>query len=252
MSDGRGPWDLPPKPKPARTGEVWRLLLWLGVIAGGGVGVLWLAKLFPGRITGADWYYPINGLGFLALVASGILVSRRLRLGQIARYLGLWAGAAAMLLVGYTFRDDFADIGQRLRSELVPGYATPTAHGAVALSQSQGGAYEVVGAVNDQPVRFVVDTGASDVVLSPADARRIGIDVGALDFTRPYETANGAGHGARVIVDTLAIGPIRMRNVPVSINQAEMSVSLLGMSFLRRLDSFEFKRGQLILKAPKA
>jgi aspartyl protease family protein len=251
MSDFKGPWDLPPAPKPPRSDEPWRLLIWLGVIIAGGVGIWALSRAFPGQVTGTDWYYPLNGLGFLLLVSSGILLSRRLRVGQILRALGAWAGIAAVLLVGYTYKDELMDAGVRLRSQLIPSYGTPAGEGAVALSQTRGGAYEVVGVVDGQKVRFMIDTGASDIVLSPADARRVGVDLSALDFSRRYETANGAGYGARAVVDSLQVGPILMRRVPVSINQAEMSQSLLGMSFLRRLDSFEFKHGELILRAPR-
>ena len=125
--------------------------------------------------------------------------------------------------------------------------------GVVALSQTGDGGYEVVGAVNDQPVRFAVDTGASDVVLSPADAKRLGFDIRCAEL-RPHhmKPLNGAGHSASATIDKLSIGPIQLRNVPVTINRTEMSDSLLGMAFLRRLDSFEFKRGQLILRAPRS
>jgi aspartyl protease family protein len=253
MSDGKGPWDLPPEPKPQqqRPDQVWRVLIWLGVIAAGAVGVWALSRAFPGRVSGSDWYYPLNGLGFLLLLSTGILVSRRMPVRQIAFYLGGWTAIAAILLVGYTFHDDLMDAGLRLRSELIPGYAAPATHGAVALSQNRDGGYEVVGEVDGQKVRFAIDTGASDIVLSPADARRIGIDTASLDFSRSYETANGAGHGARAVVDTLEVGPIRLSHVPVSINQADMSQSLLGMAFLRRLDSFEFRHGELILRPAK-
>jgi aspartyl protease family protein len=251
MSDAKGPWDLPPAPKPPRSDEPWRLLIWLSVILVGAVGVWALARAFPGQVTGTDWYYPLNGLGFLLLVASGVLLSRRLRVGQIVRALAVWSAIAAVFFVGYTYRDDLLDAGVRLRSQLIPSYGAPVGEGAVALSQTRGGAYEVVGEVNGEKVRFMIDTGASDIVLSPADAKRVGIDVEALDFSRRYETANGAGYGARAVVDTLQVGPILMRRVPVSINQAEMSQSLLGMAFLRRLDSFEVKHGELILRAPR-
>jgi aspartyl protease family protein len=254
MSDGQGPWDIPPpeRKRPEGDGRSRRGLIWLLIILGAAAGVWLLNQLFPGKISGSNWVYPLNGLGFLALVSSGMLASHRLGIGRIARYLAIWSGIAAVLVIGYVFHGDLMDAGLRLRSQLVPTYAMAQSPGVVALSQTGDGGYEVVADVNDQPVRFAVDTGASDVVLSPADAKRLGFDVAALNYGRTYETANGAGHGASATIDKLSIGPIQLRNVPVTINSTEMSDSLLGMAFLRRLDSFEFKRGQLILRAPRS
>jgi aspartyl protease family protein len=101
---------------------------------------------------------------------------------------------------------------------------------------------------NGIPLRFLIDTGASDVVLSPAAARAIGIDMEALRFTRVFNTANGTVRGAPYNLASLKVGPIELANVPVSVNQAEMDVSLLGMTFLNRLESFEFRGRQLYLR----
>ena len=97
-------------------------------------------------------------------------------------------------------------------------------------------------------MRFLIDTGASDTVLSPMDAQRLGIDLAALDFSRVYLTANGNGRGAPYRLMDLAIGPIALSDVAVSINQAPMDESLLGMSFLRRLKSFEVQGRRLYLR----
>jgi aspartyl protease family protein len=211
--------------------------------------VIWLSRLFPNQVSGDDWTSPaING-GFAAMIGASLL-SRGLKLGQTVRYLAIWGVIAGVLGLGFVYRQDGLDAFYRVRSALLPAYATQTGPNTVVLSESQGGGYQVVGQVNGQPVTFVVDTGASDVVLSPADARRLGIDPAGLNFNRHYETANGAGLGADWRADSLSIGPIRLADVPVSINQAPMSRSLLGMTFLRRLQSFEFKGDQLVLRGP--
>jgi aspartyl protease family protein len=105
-----------------------------------------------------------------------------------------------------------------------------------------------MGQVNGQIVRFLVDTGASETVLSPADAKRIGVETSALRFDQPADTANGVGYGASFIADSLAVGTIRFASVPMLINQAPMSSSLLGMSFLKRLESFKVSGRKLYLK----
>jgi aspartyl protease family protein len=103
--------------------------------------------------------------------------------------------------------------------------------------------------VNGQPVRFLVDTGASDIVLSPADAQRLGLDPASLSFTKPVETANGIGLGASYSAADVSVGSIRLSNVPMSVNKAPMSSSLLGMAFFNRLQSFRFEGNKLYLKS---
>jgi aspartyl protease family protein len=105
-----------------------------------------------------------------------------------------------------------------------------------------------MGEVDGAPVRFVVDTGASDIVLSPQDAARAGLLPPSTKYSRPSETANGVGYGAPMDVRSLEVGPIRLANVRVFVNQAPMSASLLGMTFLDRLDSFEVRGDQLFLR----
>jgi aspartyl protease family protein len=154
----------------------------------------------------------------------------------------------AAVVVGYAFRADLGDTVLRVRSALIPSYAIAAGDHTLVLGQDSDGGYHVVGQVNGQRVGFLVDTGSSDIVLSPADAQRIGVDLAALRYTHVYETANGEGQGAAYIAPSMAVGPLRMTNVAVSINKAPMSSSLLGMAFLKRMDSFEFKSGQLILR----
>lgn len=250
MPDPEGPWSSPPPQRPrSPPGRRWRGLIFLGLLVAGAALIVWLSTLFPGQVSGRDWTGPAVNLGFAALVGASLL-STRLKLGQAVRYLAIWGLVAGVLGLAYVYRGDAVDAFYRVRSALIPAYATQTGPHTVVLTESQGGGYQVMGQVNGQPVSFMVDTGASDVVLSPADARCLGIDPAALNFNRRYETANGAGRGADWRADSLAIGPIRLTGVPISVNQAPMSRSLLGMSFLRRLASFEFKGDQLILRGP--
>ncbi len=88
---------------------------------------------------------------------------------------------------------------------------------------------------------FVVDTGASDVILSLTDAERVGLDPDSLSYTRAYTTANGTIFGAPVRLESISIGPIAVENVRASISQTDLSISLLGMSFLKRLDGFSVR-----------
>jgi aspartyl protease family protein len=123
-----------------------------------------------------------------------------------------------------------------------------TAPQEMAVAGDPDGHFILYGQVNGQTVRFLVDTGASGIVLSPADARRVGLDPAGLNYSRAAETANGVGLSAPFTADTLAVGAIRFSDVEMEVNQAPMSVSLLGMTFFRRLESFRMEGGRLYLR----
>jgi aspartyl protease family protein len=241
-------WDDKPRepgPPPSRVG----LWLWLALIIGGGLLIWELSRMFPGAIDSDsnDDVFLVRNIAILALVSSGILSIREFNIRETVRNFALWMGIAAVLLLGYTYQDEIFSVGRRVRGELIPSYAVENG-GDFVITESDGGDYQVTGSVNGQPVTFVVDTGASDVVLSPADAQRLGIDPTTLRFDRAYETANGTGLGAQLTVASLTVGPITLNDMKVSVNQAPMRTSLLGMSFLRRLKSFEFHGRQLTLR----
>lgn len=207
-----------------------------------------LTFFFPAELASIDGVAALQTLGFLALVASGLVFARRFSHREIFRNAAIWIGFGAAAFLIYSFRYDLAGVVARARSELVPAYAVSAASHTMTITASDDGGFYVMGKVNGAPVRFAIDTGANGVLLSPADAQRAGADLAALKFSSPSETANGVGYSAAYVADSFDIGPIRMTNVPVAVNRAPMSASLLGMAFLKRLDSFEFHGDQLTLK----
>ncbi len=94
----------------------------------------------------------------------------------------------------------------------------------------------------------MIDTGATDIMLTPQDASRIGIDLERLNYNQQYSTANGTTWGAPYRLDSLSIGSFDFTDVKVSVNQSTSTVSLLGMSFLDRLQSFEIRGSKLYMK----
>jgi aspartyl protease family protein len=216
----------------------------------GASGLVWLLfTAFPQRQLGSDDWLQLVKLGaILLLCSSGLLFLRRVRLGETLRNLAIWAAIGGLLLLGYSFRDDFSGLGNRIAGELMPSQAIEVGDGEVEIRAGLGGHFTVAATVNGVPVDFLVDTGASDIVLSPADAARSGYDPARLSFTRQYATANGIGRGAPVRLDSIAVGPIAFDGLPASVNEAPMSSSLLGMTFLRALHSYEVRGDVLILR----
>lgn len=226
------------------------LLLVLGAVLLGAL-ILLLASAFPDALMAGDGQMRLtHSLLIVALVAGSAILHGRFRAAQAARHAAIWLAIGAVLLLAYSFRHEARDLGSRLLGELVPSRAQVGPGGAVALRASSHGHFVAEALVNGIPVRFLVDTGASDVVLSPADADRLGFDASRLSFTRTYRTANGTVRGAPVRLQEVAIGPIVLRDVAASVNGAAMDRSLLGMSFLSRLGGYDVSRDTLTLRPP--
>lgn len=102
-------------------------------------------------------------------------------------------------------------------------------------------------AVNGAPVRFMVDTGASFVTLTPEDARAAGIGSADLHFTMRVATANGQVRVAPVKLRELRLEQFTMEDVDAVVVESSLNVSLLGMSFLKRLDGYEMHDGALVM-----
>lgn len=100
--------------------------------------------------------------------------------------------------------------------------------------------------LNGRRVMGLVDTGASAVALNLSTARRLGLDVG--EFSGSAQTANGTIKAARATIKTLSIGRVEARDVEAMVlEDRALDGMLVGMSFLKRLRSFEVKDGALVL-----
>ncbi len=111
---------------------------------------------------------------------------------------------------------------------------------AVRLRRSDGGRFSAQGEVNGAPIRLIIDTGAASVMLKASDAEAAGLDVRGLAFDTAIETANGATYVAPVRLRSVAIGGIRLDDVEAFVSKpGSLNESLLGMSFLKRLASYD-------------
>jgi aspartyl protease family protein len=100
--------------------------------------------------------------------------------------------------------------------------------------------------INGAPVRLLLDTGATLLTLSLADARAAGIDTSELAFDRPVVTANGIARMALVTVREVRINQLSLADVPAAVIE-NLNLSLLGMSLLQRLPSYQIGSGKLII-----
>ena len=117
------------------------------------------------------------------------------------------------------------------------------------LDKLSNGHFGARAAINGVAIDVLVDTGASSTVLTASDARRAGFDTAALSFTIPVSTANGTAKAARVIADTITIGAITRRNVPMLVAESgALGQTLLGMNFIGTLSGFDVRGDRMILR----
>ncbi len=164
------------------------------------------------------------------------------------RHAAVWLALAAVLAIGYSYRFELTDVVNRLGGEIIPYAAVTGEDGSVRVRAHRDGHFYVDSNVNGETIRFLVDTGATSVALSPADARRIGLDPATLEFSRRLQTAGGTVRGAPVVIRSLEIGGIRLANVRAIVNEQAMRHSLLGISALDRLGGYEVRDGTLTLR----
>ena len=123
--------------------------------------------------------------------------------------------------------------------------AVPSTHTLVYRADPRGHV-AITALVNGTPVRFLVDTGASRVTLTHDDARAAGIGRDELVFSQRSQTANGLAREAPITLREIRIEQLSIDNVAAAVNE-NLNMSLLGMSFLKRLKSFEMSEGALTI-----
>jgi aspartyl protease family protein len=182
-------------------------------------------------------------LTYLLILGSVIVVwfvaQNRASLGKLAQQALIWGLIFVGALAAVGLWDDIRQTVRPMQS-VVSG-------DRIELPRAPDGHYYLTAEVSGVPVRFVVDTGASQIVLSQSDAERIGIDTGALAYLGRAYTANGEVRTAPVRLESMTVGPVRHENLRAVVNEGDMGQSLLGMAYLQRFSSIEITGGRLVL-----
>ena len=179
-------------------------------------------------------------LALLGLAIGGwVVMQGRENLSRTAQNAAIWGlifvGAIAAAGLWSDIRNDVAP-----RQEVLED-------GAIRVPLGRDGHYHVVLDVNGTPVSFIVDTGASDLVLSRRDAAAAGIATADLNYIGSAMTANGQVRTAGVRLDSVSLGPETERYVRATVTEGDLDVSLLGMAYLSRFARIEIADGELIL-----
>ncbi len=187
----------------------------------------------------------IMALALAVIVAVGLY---RYRFSHALRSAILWLLLASALALCYTYRTELRGVADQVLAEFLPGRAV-TKGRTVQIARGSGGSFSVVGQVNGARINMVLDTGASAVVLTHEAARAAGLPLEVLKYSVTVDTANGLARAAPVTLDRVSIGGLTERSVPALVaSPGALRTSLLGMSFLNRLESWEVRGDRLLLR----
>lgn len=198
---------------------------------------------------GLDGFDKANALYLtilLVFVATASITLRQAGIGRLGRMALAWLVIFTVLLAIAAYRDEAKGVLYRLVAEVDPARGRIDGSEFRVRARSDGH-FWVRGKVNGEPVLFLIDTGASGIVLTDEAARRVGIDPDVLTFDRIAQTANGSVRSAGTRVATLEVGPIVRSDVAVNVTEGALEVNLLGMQFLRTLRSWRVEGNTLIL-----
>lgn len=179
-------------------------------------------------------------LGMLGLAVGGWYVTQnRVSLGKNAQFAAIWGLIFVGVIAAVGLWEDVR------RDTLMRQYVSND--GTIEIPRADDGHFYARLYLDGVPVEFTIDTGASQVVLTREDARRVGLDPDNLAYLGQAFTANGPVRTASARVDTFTFEGLVDQRVEVWVNDGAMPGSLLGMSYLNRFSKIEIAGGMMRL-----
>jgi aspartyl protease family protein len=173
-------------------------------------------------------------------IAGWFFISHRESLGKTMQMAAIWGFIFLGVVAAYGLWSD-------VQRQTTGGQMLQLGNGQISVPRQRDGHYYLTLALNGENIRFVVDTGATNMVLTREDARRAGLDPDTLNFIGTANTANGMVPTAPVRLDTVRLGDFTDTDVFASVNGGEMDGSLLGMGYLEKWGRIEISNGELRL-----
>lgn len=229
------------------SGHIRYLLFILGIIGAVALTV-WIGSQFFDELR-FDRSGPsaVFALSLLVLLGGRLLLFRDIKLKTVANAVLVWGGIGLLLILGYSYRDDLTRMWNRIAGELDPGTVVTDGR-SLRISRSSDGHFYADTVIDGHRLRLLVDTGATNTVLSQRQARAVGIDTAALNYSLRLSTANGTIRAAPVTVKTLSIGDATLRNQGILVSGSSASdVSVLGIGTLSRFRGYQVRDGVLTL-----
>jgi aspartyl protease family protein len=232
---------------------VWVLLVVL-LMTGAGLLVRGDAETIAGIDINELAFIIVSG-ALLFFIVTSVRGNYRGRGLEAVRDAVVWGAVGLVFVGGYSFREELRSFAHRIAGDVMPpgtalrADAQQDAERAVRIRRRPDGHFVARASINGATLPMLVDTGASTVVLRQADAQKIGIDTDRLKYTVPVQTANGTSYAAQVRLKSFSVGAITFNEVEALVSKpGALRDSLLGMSFLNRLRSYEFSGDFLTMR----
>ena len=192
--------------------------------------------------TGQIIYY----VAILTLVGMAV-VSRAKFHGwsKTAQMAAVWIVIIAMLIAMATYWDDLKN--SKFMANLIPGNAIENEDGSMSFMRADGGHFFVNTEVNGETIKFLLDTGATNISFSKEDAKKIGVNPDDLVYSRRVYTANGESKAAPFRIKTMKVGSLILTDLQAHVGAGEMNDSLLGMTFLNKMKSYKVEGSRLTI-----
>ena len=176
----------------------------------------------------------------LFFIGGSVLYNQRGKLTQTLQQAAIWLLIFIGVVIAYGF-------GDTLKSQLFPSQASQIDADSYTLNRQRDGHFYLTLKVNGTPIEFIVDTGASRIVLTQKDARAVGLEPDSLAFLGRANTANGIVKTASVVLNLVQLGDIDDLDVGAEVNGGDMDGSLLGMTYLSRFQELSIRGNTLTL-----
>lgn len=176
----------------------------------------------------------------LIIVGGSMAISSRGQLNRTLQQISIWGLIFVGAIGAYSLRD-------RIEASLYPERAMISERGTISFNRARDGHFYAEVEVNGKKIEFVIDTGASEIVLTEKDAEILGYPVRDLIYSGRASTANGVVPIARITLNKITLGRFTDRNVAATVNGGELDTSLLGMRYLERFRKIEIAGSRLTL-----
>lgn len=157
----------------------------------------------------------------------------------------LWTIIFIGIICCYAFRFELTDVKNRILAVLIPSRAWVDNNGSIIIARSNDGHFYIETEIGNTKIKFMIDTGASDLLIAKNDAIKLGLNLSELSFSKQYNTANGVTFCAPVVINDLHIANAVFNDIKGSISQSTDDTSLLGMSLISKFKSFSIDRDLL-------
>lgn len=187
-----------------------------------------------------DQAYAFYLILLLIAIAGSFFYTKRGSLSQSVQQALIWVLIFVGVITAYGFKDVF-------KSQIFPSTAVQVSAQSVTFTRARDGHFYATLNINGRDIKFVIDTGASAIVLSKDDAERIGINTDNLNYLGRAETANGTVSTAFVDLGVVKLGDITDYELPAAVNGGDLYGSLLGMDYINLFSEFKISGNRLTL-----